>query len=106
MSFDNLSQGLRPLPPSPLRSLQVHGNMSFDRLGASHFSTLEDHGSSRKDTLGFLFSLLGQVMALIGSYMALLGYLVGYAQTAMAGNVLLIGSTVCTELSGRSERLS
>ena len=32
--------------------------------------------------------------------------LVGYAQTAAVGSVLLIGSTVYTELSGRSGRLS
>ena len=32
--------------------------------------------------------------------------LVGYAQTAALGSVLLIGSTMYTELSGRSGRLS
>ena len=32
--------------------------------------------------------------------------LVGYAQTAAVGSVLLIGSTMYTELSGRSGRLS
>ena len=32
--------------------------------------------------------------------------LVGYAQTAAVGSVLLIGSTIYTELSGRSGRLS
>ena len=32
--------------------------------------------------------------------------LVGYAQTAAVGSVLMIGSTVYTELSGRSVRLS
>ena len=32
--------------------------------------------------------------------------LVGYAQTAAVGSVLMIGSTLHTELSGRSGRLS
>ena len=32
--------------------------------------------------------------------------LVGYAQTAAAGNVLSMGSTVYTEFSGKSGRLS
>ena len=32
--------------------------------------------------------------------------LVGYAQTAAVGSVLMIGRTVYTELSGRSGRLS